>query len=511
MKRAFFAINIILFLFFSNVQGQTITYTPVTGTINACEYFASSSPNLQQFNISGSNLIGDITIGAADGLFEISLSPGSGYSNMLTLTPTAGTVSSTTIYVRTAATDPSSPVPLSIRLSATSPQAPSQNILVSGTVRVSPTADPIKDVTYNSGDMTSPINFSGTAASYSWTNDTPSIGLAASGTGPVPSFVATNNGTTLVKAAIVVTPEPANPGECVGPPITFHISVNPTTNPVITATGALSNLNTIYGTPSTSTIFTVSAAGPALGIVVTAPAGFEVSTDGINFSSTLTIGAAAEVAATTVYVRLAATTHVGSNYTGPVTLTSGSTIDKSEIVPASVVNPAPLIVIADDKTKIFGDPLPVLTASYSGFVNGDGPAQLTTLATVTTIATASSAIGQYPIIASGAAGPDYTIDTYIPGTLTVIAAPSSLVIPNTFTPNGDGINDTWDIQFLNSYVNCTVNIFSRYGEKVFSSIGYGTPWDGTYRGSKLPLGPYYYVIDLKTGYKLLSGYITIIR
>lgn len=85
------------------------------------------------------------------------------------------------------------------------------------------------------------------------------------------------------------------------------------------------------------------------------------------------------------------------------------------------------------------------------------------------------------------------------------------VIPNTFTPNGDGINDTWDIQYLSEYPNNTVDIYDRYGQKVFSSIGYGVPWDGKYKGAYLPQGTYYYIINPKNGRKILSGSVTIVR
>jgi gliding motility-associated-like protein len=85
------------------------------------------------------------------------------------------------------------------------------------------------------------------------------------------------------------------------------------------------------------------------------------------------------------------------------------------------------------------------------------------------------------------------------------------VVPNAFTPNGDGVNDTWDIKYLNSYPNNTVDIYNRYGEKVYSSIGYAIPWDGTYRGAALPAGTYYYIIDPKNGRKVISGSVNIIR
>ncbi len=87
----------------------------------------------------------------------------------------------------------------------------------------------------------------------------------------------------------------------------------------------------------------------------------------------------------------------------------------------------------------------------------------------------------------------------------------SPVIPNTFTPNNDGINDVWTIQYLDSYKDATVDVYSRNGEKVFSSVGYSIPWDGKYNGNDLPSGVYYYIVNPKHGQKILSGYVTILK
>src|SRR5206468_2297472 len=76
---------------------------------------------------------------------------------------------------------------------------------------------------------------------------------------------------------------------------------------------------------------------------------------------------------------------------------------------------------ADDKAKTYGAANPALTVTYSGLVNGDTAASLTTPPTVSTTATASSHAGTYPITASGAVATDYTI-SYVAGTLTVNAA-----------------------------------------------------------------------------------------
>ncbi len=86
------------------------------------------------------------------------------------------------------------------------------------------------------------------------------------------------------------------------------------------------------------------------------------------------------------------------------------------------VNPAPLTITANNATKVYGAAVPSLSASYSGFVNGDTVASLIALATTITTVTASSSVGDYTSIASGASDPNYTI-AYIDGTLTVTPAP----------------------------------------------------------------------------------------
>jgi gliding motility-associated-like protein len=93
-------------------------------------------------------------------------------------------------------------------------------------------------------------------------------------------------------------------------------------------------------------------------------------------------------------------------------------------------------------------------------------------------------------------------------TVTVIR---SIVIPSAFTPNGDGINDLWNIKYLNDYARSTLDVFNRYGQLVFHSVGYSKPWNGTNNGGQLPPGVYYYMIDLKNGAKKISGEVTVIK
>ena len=84
-------------------------------------------------------------------------------------------------------------------------------------------------------------------------------------------------------------------------------------------------------------------------------------------------------------------------------------------------------------------------------------------------------------------------------------------IPNTFTPNGDGINDRWDIYDLQYYPACSVMVYNRWGQVVFKSTGYSKPWDGNYNSKAMPAGTYYYVINLGNNTPDVAGPITIIR
>lgn len=114
-----------------------------------------------------------------------------------------------------------------------------------------------------------------------------------------------------------------------------------------------------------------------------------------------------------------AASHVG---TYPI-LVSGATSPNYAIAFAAgtvTVVPAPLTIRANDVSMVAGAALPTLTAAYSGFVNGDTDASLTSPAVLTTTATAASGPGTYPITVSGAASHDYTI-AFVGGTLTVLA------------------------------------------------------------------------------------------
>ena len=87
----------------------------------------------------------------------------------------------------------------------------------------------------------------------------------------------------------------------------------------------------------------------------------------------------------------------------------------------------------------------------------------------------------------------------------------TVVFPEGITPNGDGLNDNWVIRLISEFPRAKVMIFNRWGQKVFESVGYSDSWDGTQNGKDLPVGTYYYVIDLGPGHERFTGPITLMR
>jgi gliding motility-associated-like protein len=86
-------------------------------------------------------------------------------------------------------------------------------------------------------------------------------------------------------------------------------------------------------------------------------------------------------------------------------------------------------------------------------------------------------------------------------------------IPNAFSPDGDGINEFWNITRIAAYSEAEVIVMNRWGEVVWKSDrGYTEPWDGRASdGKALPMDSYHYAIDLHNGEKPIVGHVTIIR
>jgi gliding motility-associated-like protein len=96
-----------------------------------------------------------------------------------------------------------------------------------------------------------------------------------------------------------------------------------------------------------------------------------------------------------------------------------------------------------------------------------------------------------------------------------ITVSSTIDIPNSFSPNDDGVNDTWVIEGAELYPDAAMKIYSRWGQPVFETIGYTKlkAWNGTdNRGKELAEGVYYYVFELRdSGEQVFKGSLTLIR
>lgn len=181
--------------------------------------------------------------------------------------------------------------------------------------------------------------------------------------------------------------------------ITFLVGTLTVTPAPLTVTTV--NSSKIYGAPNPA--FTVSFSG-------------FVNGDGpASLGGTLSFSTAATAASPVGNYAVTPSGFTSINYA--ITFVAGNL----------AVTPAPLTVTADNKTRPFGAANPAFTASYAGFVNGDGPGSLGGVLTFTTPATTASPVGVYPITPSGLNSSNYTI-TYVPGKLVVTPAAVTLTL-----------------------------------------------------------------------------------
>jgi MBG domain (YGX type) len=164
------------------------------------------------------------------------------------------------------------------------------------------------------------------------------------------------------------------------------------------------NVSTVYG-----------SAVPALTYVMSGFVGGDNSSV-VSGKPVIATTAAAGAGAGAYAVTIAAGNLSAANYDFPAADLVAGTL---------TVTPAPLVITAESTSMFAGQAVPVLTAVYSGFVNGDTAASLTPPPILHSAASPSIAPGSYLITVSGASSPNYTI-TYVPGTLTVILAPAAV-------------------------------------------------------------------------------------
>jgi gliding motility-associated-like protein len=281
-----------------NKIGEDPTIT-TSGTLSAFTTCSGLNSSNQSFNVSGSNLTANISLTAPTG-FEISTSSGSGFASSLTLTQSSGTVASTTIYVRTTTAATGNPSG-NIVLSSTG--ATSVNVAASGTINALPT---ISGTLTTTTIGTTQLTGSATAnASTPW--QSANTGVATiSNTGLV-------SGVSVGTSIITYT----NTNGCIIT-ATVNVTVPP---PVITTVGTLSAFAKCSGLTSSAQTFTVAGQYLTANIAIAALTGFEYSTDGTTYASTLSLApTSGTLNTTTVYVRMTAA--VATNPSGNIVLSS---------------------------------------------------------------------------------------------------------------------------------------------------------------------------------------------
>ena len=94
--------------------------------------------------------------------------------------------------------------------------------------------------------------------------------------------------------------------------------------------------------------------------------------------------------------------------------------------------------------------------------------------------------------------------------VTVVVSTSNIIIADLITANADGLNDTWNIMGIENHSDTKVLVFNISGNTVFESSDYDNSWQGSYNGSQLPDGTYYYIVELTTESEVRKGFITIV-
>ena len=204
--------------------------------------------------------------------------------------------------------------------------------------------------------------------------------------------------------------------------------------------------------------------------------------DGDNSSFSFTLS---NVQSNTDYVVVAGSNHIvqGSNEEDPcafdLTISGGAVDINAVILPEGTVS----ISLGEEITLQVNGADPDETVSWSPSQYVENPNQVNTLAypEETTAFQVLGTVGECRLTSE-----------------VIVTVTDPIDIYSAISPNGDGVNDSWKIGKIERFEACQVEVFDRWGQSVFKSVGYERPWDGTFKGKYLPTGPYYYVIELNS-------------
>ncbi|MCB0379945.1 MAG: gliding motility-associated C-terminal domain-containing protein [Flavobacteriales bacterium] len=183
----------------------------------------------------------------------------------------------------------------------------------------------------------------------------------------------------------------------------------------------------------------------------------------------------------------------------------------SLVITELYVNPLPVVTLTADPELILSGQSSQLTATGGGLYTWTPTSSL-------------SCINCANPIASPTETTLYTVEVNLSGCIVsdtiTVSVDSEFKIPEGFSPNGDGVNDVFEIVGISQFPNNKIMIVNRWGNKVFEAAPYKSDWDGTSQfgitiGEKLPSGTYFYILDLgktgPSGSQEIKGYIYINR
>ena len=305
--------------------------------------------------------------------------------------------------------------------------------------------------------------------------------------GPAPTFQWFVNNTAVASGPIFtsstlvtgdqvrveVTP---TAGLCSTGPATATVTVTRTPNPQPTLAIAVQPGGPVcLGAPLTFSIASVTDAGPSPEYQ------WQVNGSDMRGATTPVFTSTTLRAGQTVTLRLRTTTACGQ----PATVVSNGIA--VQIQPPVVVNAGPdKEILAGSSVVLEGaadGTYPVTWTPALGLTfPANNPLRPVAAPEVTTTYTLSAGSG-------GCASSDEVTVTVRP----------VIRIPNAFTPNGDGRDDTWQIEFIDQYPDNTVSVFNRWGNRIFSAENYSraNEWRGDINGQPAPVGTYYYVVVTK--------------
>lgn len=273
----------------------------------------------------------------------------------------------------------------------------------------------------------------------------------------------------------------------------------------------------------TYTVIVTDAGGCQISDTITVGATVTVVANAGNDTTFCSLGAvtldgSASVNATTYqWFELPGMTPVGNTATISVTPTSGTTSYVLTVSNGSCSSSDTIDVTSMPPPAVDAGPFSSILLGQSATIGGSPTGPGGSTFSWGPISGLGDPISANPV-ASPMATTTYTVvvvDTNgcsASDTVTVYVLPE-IKFPNGFTPNNDGVNDVWEIDNIQLFPNCLVEVYNRWGEMLFQSPGYKDKWDGRYKGKELPVGTYYYIIKLNDPHfpQDYTGPITILR